>query len=100
MSMADLVAAGAPALPAGHFYRVRLESFGLVKVEVRRQGRWLSEPVEHTYVRPADYETAEDAIVAGCRRAVAWWEERQGAALAQDAVRRLVGDHDPKGGRS
>ncbi|MFJ6636594.1 hypothetical protein ACIQMR_35300 [Streptomyces sp. NPDC091376] len=99
MSMADLVAAGAPELPPGYFYRVRPKSFGLLKVEIRRQGRWLSSCVEDVCIRPANYATAERAIVAACVQAVEWWGERQADAKALAEARAFTGDHDPKGGR-
>ncbi|MEU3986099.1 hypothetical protein AB0F77_39585 [Streptomyces sp. NPDC026672] len=99
MSMADLVSAGAPELPEGYFYRVRPESFGLLVVEIRRQGRWFSSQVESCVLRPGDWPTAEDAIIHGCCRAVEWWGDRKADAQSLEAARAFHGDHDPKGGR-
>ncbi|WP_228973423.1 hypothetical protein [Streptomyces sp. DH12] len=100
MSMRELVAAGAPELPPGYFYRVRSESsFGLLKVELRRQGRWFSTAVENTYVRPADYATVERAVVDACSRVVEWWGGRQADARAMEESQKFIGDHDPRGGR-
>ncbi|MFD9442136.1 hypothetical protein [Streptomyces sp. NPDC060001] len=97
MSMAELVDAGAPELPEGYFYRVRPESFGLLLIEIRRQGRWFSACVESVHVRPGNYETAETAVVAACTRAAEWWGTQRRDAEAQEAARAWHGDHDPKG---
>ncbi|MEV4939589.1 hypothetical protein [Streptomyces zaomyceticus] len=99
MSMAELVAAGAPELPEGHFYRVRESSNALLKVELRRQGRWLSALVDDVYVRPGSYETPEAAVVAACKRVFEDWEARQADCAAFRASRSLLGDHDPRGGK-
>lgn len=99
MSMAELVVAGAPELPDGYFYRVRESSSALLKVELRRQGRWLSGLVEDVYVRPGSYATPKAAVVAGCKRIFEDWETRQANDAALRASRAFLGDHDPKGGR-
>ncbi|MCQ6554766.1 hypothetical protein NPS70_16395 [Streptomyces sp. C10-9-1] len=97
--MLDLINAGAPPLPAGYFYRVQPADLGLLRVELRRQGRWFSSGVQDTYVRPGDYPTAEAAVVAGCQRVEQWWRERLANMRALDEARAWHGDHDPKGGR-
>ncbi|MFI0211985.1 hypothetical protein ACH4OV_25355 [Streptomyces diastaticus] len=99
MSMAELVAAGAPELPEGYFYRVRQESLGLLNVEIRRQGRWFSTRVESCPVRPGSWPTAEEAVVAACCRAAEWWGLQRKDVEALKAARAWHGDHDPKGGR-
>ncbi|MEU3729975.1 hypothetical protein AB0E81_11280 [Streptomyces sp. NPDC033538] len=99
MSMVQLVAAGAPELPAGYFYRVRPSSMRLLKVELRQQGRFFSSLVEDTYICPGEYPTAEEAVVAACRRVVGWWREKKADAEALEASRAWHGDHDPKGGK-
>ncbi|KPC89906.1 hypothetical protein ADL27_38485 [Streptomyces sp. NRRL F-6602] len=97
MSMADLVAAGAPELPEGWFYRVRPALLpGMVRVEIRRRRFVGSEEVERSVGRLSQYPTALDAVVESCRYAHRRWREREECHLDASA---LYGDHDPKGGR-
>ncbi|MFG3014330.1 hypothetical protein ACGFZB_28705 [Streptomyces cinerochromogenes] len=99
--MADLVAAGAPKLPEGYFYRIRPTHIteGLF-VDVRRQRRFFgSDQVGGCVVYPSEYESGAEAIVDGCRRAHDRWQENERAQAARAEAGRLVGDHDPKGGR-
>lgn len=99
MSMAQLVAAGAPELSPRYFYRVSPTSIRLLKVEIRRQGRWFSTPVSEAYVRHEEHATAEAALVDACVRAFESWKAKVGDRVAYNAVSEFVGDHDPKGGR-
>jgi hypothetical protein len=100
MSMADLVAAGAPELPEGWFYRITTAGFGWPEVEIRQPGRWFgSRKISYALVRPEEHENGHAAVVAAC--VTAWVrltedEEYHGKVRETLALR---GDHDPKGGK-
>lgn len=100
MSMAELVAAGAPDLPEGYFYRIRETSISNLKVEIRQQkGRWRSKLIADTYVIHKPDVLAEESVVRACERVFETW---QGAAAERAAYRSslpFLGDHDPRGGR-
>lgn len=96
--MAELVAAGAPALPDGWFYRVCDSGFAL-KVEVReRRKRFGSRAHSYAYVRD-DENSGLTAVVRSCQHAVKTLQEER--ALRQNTMNAAMylGDHDPKGGR-
>jgi hypothetical protein len=79
--MADLVAAGAPVLPEGWFYRLTTSGpiCGWPTVEIRQPGRWFgSRVVSYSLVRTEEHDEHL---------------RKTSEALA------LRGDHDPKGGR-
>ncbi|MFF1625586.1 hypothetical protein [Streptomyces sp. NPDC058272] len=98
MSMAQLVAAGAPELHGSYFYRVRESSIDSLLVEIRRQkGRWRSVAVAEAWVYHEHDVTAEAAIVDACIRAFKVWKERVGHHVAYVAAVEYIGDHDPKG---
>ncbi|MGP3750868.1 hypothetical protein [Streptomyces sp. IBSNAI001] len=100
MSMADLVAAGAPELPEGYFYRVRETSISNLKVEIRRQkGRWRSALVDDYYVLHSLEESAEESIVRACTKAFERWQGDAAERAAYRATTAFIGDHDPRGGR-
>lgn len=100
MSMADLVAAGAPELAGSYFYRVRETSIDYLKVEIRRQrGRWRSSYVAHAWVYHGRDVTAEEAVVDACIRAYMSWQECVGERTRLQAAAEFIGDHDPKGGK-
>lgn len=100
MSMADLVAAGAPELPEGWFYRVRETSISNLKVEIRRQkGRWRSALVADAYVLHDPEESTEESIVRACTRAFQRWQGAEADRAAYRATTAYLGDHDPRGGR-
>lgn len=102
MSMADLIAAGAPELPDGWFYRVTTSGpiIGWPVVEIRQPGRWFgSRSVSYAIVRTGEHPTGDDAVLAACTRA---WERLQEDEEHRRKTREalaLRGDHDPKGGR-
>ncbi|MFB8071102.1 hypothetical protein [Streptomyces californicus] len=100
MSMAELVAAGAPELPEGYFYRIRETSISNLMVEIRQQkGRWRSKLVADRYVIHSADESAEESVIRACTKAFERW---QGAAAERAAYRSslpFLGDHDPRGGR-
>lgn len=101
MSMAELVAAGAPELPEGYFYRVRPTHVteGLF-VSVRRRRRLVgSEKVATTVVYPSEFASGTAAVVAGCIRAVERWHEEEAARPVRMSAYDFVGDHDPRGGK-
>ncbi|MFJ3588604.1 hypothetical protein ACIQUY_04850 [Streptomyces sp. NPDC090231] len=101
MSMADLVALGAPELPEGHFYRIRPSHIteGLF-VDVRRQRRFFgSVELAGTVVYPSSYSNGGEAIVHGCHRAFQKWQETDAARALVREANEFVGDHDPRGGR-
>lgn len=96
MSLADLVAAGAPELPDGWFYRVKSESFYLT-VELRKRRRVGSGFYASARVREDDFpDDAAAAVVDACRRAVANMDELAAQQARYVAVDAFVGDHDPR----
>ncbi|WDM16717.1 hypothetical protein J3S85_37765 [Streptomyces lavenduligriseus] len=98
--MANLVAAGAPELPEGWFYRVRKEALDLGhKVEIREQRRFGSRLVAESYVLEERYDDVEEALIAACHRAHTNVQERALIAVKAAELKRFLGDHDPKGGR-
>ncbi|GAB1326945.1 hypothetical protein [Streptomyces sennicomposti] len=98
MSMSQLVAAGAPELPEGCFYRVRSNGLCL-EVQVReRRKRFGSVVRALAYVRP-DEPDGLTAIVGACVHAVRRMEEQESNWLAALDATQYIGDHDPKGGR-
>ena len=97
MSMAQLIAAGAPELPEGYFYRVRNTAIKSLKVEIRRARAVGSELLADTYVIHENYPTAEAAIVRACQMAYEHWQERDEVAAKYRATTAFVGDHDPQG---
>ena len=102
MSMADLVAAGAPELPEGWFYRVKRafpSSLGF-KVEIREQHRFTSSMLLDTFVLEQRHDDMTEALVDACRRAAARLQERSQEAGKFAALAEFIGDHDPKGGRA
>ncbi|OSC76501.1 hypothetical protein B5180_01725 [Streptomyces sp. BF-3] len=93
--MAELVAAGAPELPEGYFYRVAPSGLrGAVRVQVRRQRLIGSVEIERSVVIVAEHADALSAVVFGCRNASA-----RMALHGDTRVESLYGDHDPRGGR-
>ncbi|MEU1200142.1 hypothetical protein ABZ446_28505 [Streptomyces sp. NPDC005813] len=99
MSMAQLVAAGAPELPAGWFYRVTSDGFIGLKVEVReRRKRFGSRVIDYAYVR-SDEPDGLTAIVASCRHAVKRIDEADEELRNRRDAAQYIGDHDPRGGR-
>lgn len=99
MSMADLVAAGAPELPEGWFYRVRESLHVGYKLEIREQHRFGSRLVVETYVLEERHDDMVAAVVAACCGAYRTVEERAATREKFAALAQLAGDHDPKGGR-
>lgn len=100
MSMAQLVAAGAPELPKGWFYRVKEASHGLgYKVEIREQRRLKSRHVASAYVIEERHTDMEKAVVAACLIAHHKVQERAQQREKYAALEQFRGDHDPKGGR-
>ncbi|MFE6493391.1 hypothetical protein [Streptomyces sp. NPDC057748] len=98
--MSELVAAGAPVLPEGYFYRVRETSISNLKVEIRRQkGRWWSTLVADRYEIHTPEESAEESIVMACTKAFERWQGTTAERSAYRATLPFLGDHDPRGGR-
>lgn len=100
MSMAQLVAAGAPELPEGWFYRVgpaRLR--GCIRVSIRRARLVGSTEEEWAVVTVGRHADERAAVVSGCQTAYRWWSDREGDRAAVKRARAYYGDHDPKGGR-
>jgi hypothetical protein len=99
MSMAQLVAAGAPELPEGWFYRVGSDGFGGLEVEVReRRKRFGSRQHSRALVRE-DEPDGLTAVVAACRHAVRLMEVEIELRRRLRGAAEYLGDHDPKGGR-
>ncbi|MBT2412663.1 hypothetical protein J7I94_19205 [Streptomyces sp. ISL-12] len=99
MSMADLVAAGAPELPEGWFYRVMREYGAGYKVEIREQGRVFSREVAYAWVQEGHFDDMTEAVVHACRMAAGRAGDRAELRRKFAALARYEGDHDPKGGR-
>lgn len=100
MSMAELVAAGAPELPEGWFYRI--EDTGVVglQVEIRQQRkRFSSRVLESAFVLEYKFPDAQSAVIDACARAYERLQGRDEARARFDALLPFIGDHDPKGGR-
>ncbi|MFD6361850.1 hypothetical protein ACFWFX_18660 [Streptomyces roseolus] len=99
--MSDLVAAGAPELPEGYFYRVRPTHLTAgFFVDVRRRRRFFgSSEMSSVVVYPSEYISAEEAIVRACRSAHARWEAEEKERKSYRDAERFLGDHDPRGGR-
>lgn len=100
MSMAELVAAGAPELPEGWFYRI--EDTGVVglQVEIRQQRkRFGSHLLERAFVLEYKFSDAQSAVVDACTRAYERLQGRDAARARYRALLLFVGDHDPRGGR-
>jgi hypothetical protein len=97
--MAELVAAGAPELPEGWFYRVRPFLRTGIQVEVRHR-RWIGSTEVGTALDwPRSSETGQALVVRMCREAF-----RDAGLRGHDAsrlrdAREFIGDHDPRGGR-
>ncbi|MFE5093246.1 hypothetical protein ACFRCI_23515 [Streptomyces sp. NPDC056638] len=99
MSMADLVALGAPELPADYFYRLRLSGLGILRVTIRRQCRVGSRFVAEALAVPHLYPNPGDTVVKACREAVRDMRDRPLFKAREAAARGFIGDHDPRGGR-
>jgi hypothetical protein len=100
MSMAELVAAGAPELPEGYFYRVRNDRFGWPEVQIRKvRKRFGSRGLTYALVRLNEHETVEGAVVAACAKAVQRMDEDAQHWKRQRQASTYLGDHDPRGGR-
>ncbi|MFF9525388.1 hypothetical protein ACF1DV_25915 [Streptomyces achromogenes] len=98
--MADLVAAGAPELPEGWFYRVRADRFGWPEVQIREpRKRFGSRGHTYALVRVNEHPDELSAVVAACVKAVARMREDDEHRRRLRAAMEFVGDHDPKGGR-
>ncbi|MFJ6237965.1 hypothetical protein ACIQH0_28245 [Streptomyces griseus] len=97
--MAELVAAGAPELPEGYFYRIRPHGWGILRVTIRRQCRVGSRHVAEALAFPRIYANPRDAVVKGCQDAAEELRTREVRAARVVAARRYIGDHDPRGGR-
>jgi hypothetical protein len=94
VTLAGLRALGAPDLPPGHFYRVHLEAFGLVEVEVRERGKRWSSRVATATVAPERNETAEAVLARACSAAVRQARERLDDAVFYAALAAYEGDHE------
>ncbi|MGW2950760.1 hypothetical protein [Streptomyces eurythermus] len=98
--MADLVAAGAPELPAGYFYRVEPASLrGMIRVTVRRARRFGSKEVGRSVIFLVEAADELSAVVSGCYHAHRRWRELEDTRRQGERVKDFYGDHDPKGGR-
>jgi hypothetical protein len=100
MSMAELVAAGAPELPEGWFYRVADTHTVGLKVEIREQRkRFGSRELSSMYVYEERHSDPLSAVVEACTRAYTLVQDQDIARARFDALLPFIGDHDPKGGR-
>lgn len=87
----DLVAAGAPELPAGWFYRVQGTGLhGLLQVTVRRPRLFGSKELGHASVLVWEFPNELRAIVCACTHA---YRRAQAVQRAADA-RKYIGDYE------
>lgn len=96
MSLADLIAAGAPELPDGWFYRVTDDSFFGPTVEIRKRRRVGSSRCITARVRDYDFNTALAAVVDACQRACVLLDQEAEEYAKSKAVAAYFGDHDPR----
>jgi hypothetical protein len=100
MSMAELVAAGAPELPEGWFYRVTADRFGWPEAQIRQPGRWFgSRTISYALVRTDRHDEGTTAVVAACIKAYTRLQEDDDHNRKMREALTLRGDHDPKGGK-
>ncbi|MFB7919382.1 hypothetical protein [Streptomyces sp. NPDC056061] len=98
MSMAELVAAGAPELPEGWFYRVKDDGMGYLEVEVRERRKRFGSRLLITALVREDEPNGRRAVAVACCRAVARIDEEREHARRLRQASQLIGDH-PRGGR-
>ncbi|MFB7479543.1 hypothetical protein ACFUEM_08665 [Streptomyces anulatus] len=97
--MAELVAAGAPELPSGWFYRVQSDGMGFLEVEIRQhRKRFGSRLLSSAYVREGE-PNGRRAVAAACRAALREIDARGEHARRLRQASLFLGDHDPRGGR-
>lgn len=98
MSMAELVAAGAPELPEGYFYRMEDTRLVGLRVEIRRRRRFGSVAMREavSYVLHESDDDARTAVVSACTRAYERWQSAAGNAAKYRATTAYTGDHDPR----
>ncbi|MGW6855822.1 hypothetical protein [Streptomyces xanthophaeus] len=99
--MAELVAAGAPELPLGHFYRIEDTNLVGLRVEIRRRRRWFGSVAMREAIAYVHHEIDDDArtaVVSACIRAHERWRSAAENAAKYRATTAYAGDHDPKGG--
>ncbi|MFI7096408.1 hypothetical protein [Streptomyces lydicus] len=97
MTMEDLIKVGAPALPAGMFYRVRRLLGTALLVQVRRRRRLVgSEEMASTVVFPGLHESGTAAVVDGCTRAAQRLAERDEDRRRFHDATFFIGDHTTK----
>ena len=94
----DLIALGAPALPAGMFYRVR-RGYAIHHVEIRRRRR-----IGSVYVRGGSaavvlnvHPAPIDALVAACRRADEGRRLMEQLRAVESVLELFQGDHEARG---
>ncbi|GGX26790.1 hypothetical protein [Streptomyces chryseus] len=96
--MAELVAAGAPELPDGWFYRVAYDRVGL-KVKIRERRTFGSRSHAYAWVYEEDHDDALSAIVDACRRVHARMTDELERREKAQAAGQFIGDHDPRRSR-
>lgn len=99
MSMAELVAAGAPELPDGWFYRVGEHFVGLA-VEIREPRRHFGSVIRaEAWVRLDRHDDGQVAVIAACIKAYDSIKLQAEERAKFQSAAQFLGDHDPKGGR-
>ncbi|MEG8276383.1 hypothetical protein [Streptomyces sp. AHA2] len=79
----------------GTFIRVQSASFGLaLEVQLRKRRRFGSRVLEETFVYPAEYRTAADAISEGKRRVREQHRASEIARARYRAALELTGDSE------
>ncbi|MFE0648522.1 hypothetical protein ACFVZH_08050 [Streptomyces sp. NPDC059534] len=83
---------GAPELPAGYFYRVADDLYGIT-VQVRRERRFGSAFVTEVYATPKEGQSAENAVVLACMKLCRFVREAAEERQKTDAMAKYLGDH-------
>ncbi|MEV0444034.1 hypothetical protein AB0I84_45285 [Streptomyces spectabilis] len=92
--MADLVAAGAPELLPGWFYRVTPDGLGGLEVQVRERRKWVGSRRHATALVLEGEPDGLKAIVRACRHAARLLEEELRHRSCLSAAGQYIGDHD------
>lgn len=93
-----LIAAGAPELPEGYFYRVhRQDMLGIIKVQLRKRwkyGSTLKQEGSFWLPNNGSTVTAVEFLAEKCERLVDQheWEENERAQFDRD-LEAFIGDH-------
>jgi hypothetical protein len=93
--MAEMLELGAPALPDGYFYRVKITSFGSLHIEIREKTKFFSYMHAELYADPARYPeySAQEIIRRASLLVHKDWLAVSDSRLKRQALRKWEGDH-------